>query len=351
MTADWRERAGPSTRFPSERLPEPSLSLEDDAWFATEEERSPESLAPLEGQRDDSLSLYLREVRQYSLLSREEERRLAELKRLGQSEQSKPADLRSAEIIARGDMAARTLVEANLRLVVSIALTSHPQKLSLLDLIQEGNLGLVRAVQKYDERKGYRLSSYAIWWIRQAVAHAMAQNDRTIRLPLHVHAGLRQLARASARLVQENGREPTAQELAHALAMRVTKVEQLLALADAVSLDAPVAEEQGAASLGDLLPDPRTNTAEEATRKVMHACLKEQIRLLFQQLTSREQAVLALRFGLCGERARSLKEVSETLHLSRARVHQLERKALQRLRRCPPLLAIQEEPGEMRGIE
>ncbi len=350
MTADWRERAGPSTRFPSERFPESSLSLEDDAWFATEEEHSPGSPFPLEGQRDDSLSLYLREVCQYSLLSREEERRLAELKRLGQREQSKPADLRSAEIIARGEMAARTLVEANLRLVVSIALTYHPQKLSLLDLMQEGNLGLMRAVQKYDERKGYRLSSYAIWWIRQAVAHAMAQNDRTIRLPLHVQTDLRRLAHARARLVQENGREPTAQELAHALAMRVTKVEELLALADAVSLDAPVSGEQDAASLGDLLFDPRMNTAEEATRQVMHAWLNEQARQLFQQLTPREQAILALRFGLCGGRARSLKEVSETLHLSRARVHQLERKALQRLRQCPPLLAIQEELVERRGM-
>lgn len=351
MMVIWQEDDASTMDFPHGQFTISDDSWYNEGWGVVEEDFFHAFHVSPEAQGDDDLFLYLRQIGQYSLLSREEERRLAEIKRIGMMEQEKTAEVRSEKLIAQGKMARCKLVEANLRLVVSIAKKYHPHKLGLLDLIQEGNLGLMRAIDRFDERKGYRLSTYATWWIRQTVARAMADSDRTIRLPVHMQTTLRQLARVSSRLFQEHGREPTSEEIADTLAMSVSKVEYLRALADAVSLDIPVDEAHEKTKLEDLLPDTRVNTAEEATQRIEQARLKEQIHLLLQQLAPREQDILVQRFGLDGGRSRTLREVSATLHISRERVRQIESRALQFLRQYSCLSSFQEELLETVGRE
>jgi RNA polymerase primary sigma factor len=331
MTAVWQEDAWGYRRLPNGPDFTPDILLdakgppEEEAISSTQAASSDEQIRFM----DDALYLYLQDIGRYPLLTQDEERYLAELKTLGVQEKSKPPDYQSAEVIARGEAAARALIEANLRLVISIARKYHNSNLSLLDLIQEGNLGLIRAVEKYDERKGYRLTTYAIWWIRQAVARAVADKSRLIRLPAHVNTDLSRIGRVSARLVQEYGREPTSAEIAEAMNMSVTKVRHLLTLADPISLDLPLDEDT---RLGDALSDPHVNSAEEAVNHLARSMLKDKLRAGLQELTPREQAVLVQRFGLDGNGEQTLAEVSRTFQLSRERIRQIEIKALQKLR-------------------
>jgi RNA polymerase primary sigma factor len=321
----WRGRFSNEPDLTSDASPEDARELSEDSVSSTPAVSPDEQIWSM----DDTLSLYIHDIGQYPLLTRDEEMHLAQLKTLGVQEKSKPLHYQSAEVIARGEAAARALVEANLRLVISIAKKYHTPKLSLLDLIQEGNLGLIRAVEKYDERKGYRLTTYAIWWIRQAVARAVMDKSRLIRLPAHVNTDLSRIARVSDRLVQEYGREPTAMEIAEAMNMSITKVRHLLALADPVSLDMPLDEET---KLGDVLSDPHVDSADETVDLLARATLKDEMRAGLQELTPREQAILVQRFGLDGNGEHTLAEISQAFQLSRERIRQIELKALQKLR-------------------
>jgi RNA polymerase primary sigma factor len=221
----------------------------------------------------------------------------------------------------------RRITEANLRLVVSIAARYRHHSLSLLDLVQEGSLGLIKAVDRFEYRRGFKFSTYATWWIRQAITRALADTGRTVRLPVHVVEALNQLAKAERALATELGRPPTVQELADRTSLAVDKVVQLSqAGAPLTSLDAPVAE---SAVFGDLLSDSTTSPEEQVVAR--NARLR--VRRVLGSLTERERTVLQLRFGIRSERAHTLEEIAERIGLSRERVRQIERQALERLRR------------------
>lgn len=260
---------------------------------------------------DDPVKQYLREIGGYSLLSVEEEIGLA-MK------------------IGEGDTEAkRILTESNLRLVVSIAKRYVGRGLSFLDLIQEGNLGLIKAVDKFDHTKGYKFSTYATWWIRQAITRSIADQSRTIRIPVHMSEVINKTYRVSRTLLQELGREPTEQELAEKMGMPVEKVREVLKVSsDPISLDTPIGEEDDS-HLGDFIKDERLMGPEEATSYLM---LQEQIKKLLETLTEREQRVLQLRFGLLDGRSRTLEEVGQEFNVTRERIRQIEAKALRKLR-------------------
>jgi RNA polymerase primary sigma factor len=269
------------------------------------------------GERDptnDSLALYLHSIGRTRLLSAREE-----------------VDL--AVRIERGDMAAKQhMIEANLRLVVSIAKRYMDRGLSLTDLIQEGSLGLIRAVEKFDHRRGFKFSTYATWWIRQAVGRAIADKGRTIRVPVQMGERLRKLAQVERQLVQRLGREPTLEDLAASLGRSVHEVKEMKRIAKStISLDQPVGEDEGYA-LGDLIADDSSTSAlEEASAKLRH----EDIGRALASLTERERRVITLRYELEGEEARTLKEVGTTLGITRERVRQIEAQALSKLRSLP----------------
>ena len=260
---------------------------------------------------DDPVKLYLKEIGDYPLLTAEEE-----------------IDL--AQRIMDGDEAAKTrLAESNLRLVVSIAKRYVGRGLSFLDLIQEGNLGLIKAVDKFDYTKGFKFSTYATWWIRQAITRSIADQSRTIRIPVHMSEVINKTYRVSRTLLQELGREPTEQEIADAMDLPASKIREILKVsADPISLDTPIGEEDDS-HLGDFIKDDSVIGPEDAAA---YTVLQDQISKLLNTLTEREQRVLILRFGLKDGRSRTLEEVGKEFNVTRERIRQIEAKALRKLR-------------------
>ena len=289
------------------------------------------------GSANDATRSYLNMIGRVRLLRADEEVDLSKrveagleaegLLAAGDASPERTANLR---LIARqGRTAKKRLVEANLRLVVSIAKRYQHRGMHLLDLVQEGNLGLIRAVEKFDHRRGYRFSTYAMWWIRQAISRALADQARTIRVPAHVRDAMNRLFSAQRTMVQDLGREPTEAELAAELGIDVERVREIQALSqEPVSLEAPLRQEEDA-SLGDFIPDDDAVMPVDAVSGTM---LKEQLENVLHELTDREQEVIRLRFGMNGERPSTLEEVGQAFGVTRERVRQIELKTLAKLR-------------------
>ena len=260
---------------------------------------------------DDPVRMYLKEIGKVPLLSSDEEIELAKKIELGDEE------------------AKKKLAESNLRLVVSIAKRYAGRGMQLLDLIQEGNLGLIKAVEKFDYRKGYKFSTYATWWIRQAITRAIADQARTIRIPVHMVETINRLVRTQRQLVQKLGREATPEELAKELDMPVERVREIMKISqDPVSLETPIGEEEDS-HLGDFIQD---NNVEVPADAATYTLLHEQLMDVLSTLTEREQKVLRLRFGLDDGRPRTLEEVGRQFNVTRERIRQIEAKALRKLR-------------------
>ena len=260
---------------------------------------------------DDPVKIYLKEIGRVPLLTAEEEIELATR-------------------MAQGDNYARKrLSEANLRLVVSIAKRYVGRGMQFLDLIQEGNLGLIKAVEKFDYTKGYKFSTYATWWIRQAITRSIADQARTIRIPVHMVETITKVKKVSSQLLHENGHEPTPQEIADRLGITVDRVREILRISqDPVSLETPIGEEEDS-HLGDFIPDEDAPAPAEAASRTL---LKEQLSEILGTLTPREEKVLRLRFGLEDGRPRTLEEVGKEFDVTRERIRQIEAKALRKLR-------------------
>ncbi len=260
---------------------------------------------------EDPVRMYLKEIGKVPLLSAEEEIDLAKRMELGDQE------------------ARKRLAEANLRLVVSIAKRYVGRGMLFLDLIQEGNLGLIKAVEKFDYRKGYKFSTYATWWIRQAITRAIADQARTIRIPVHMVETINKLIRVSRQLLQELGREPSPEEIAEEMKMPVERVREILKISqEPVSLETPIGEEEDS-HLGDFIQDDNVPIPADAAAFTL---LREQLEEVLGTLTEREQKVLTLRFGLEDGRARTLEEVGKEFNVTRERIRQIEAKALRKLR-------------------
>ena len=260
---------------------------------------------------DDPVKIYLKEIGRVPLLSPEEEIELAQR-------------------MSTGDPYARKrLSEANLRLVVSIAKKYVGRGMQFLDLIQEGNLGLIKAVEKFDYTKGFKFSTYATWWIRQAITRAIADQARTIRIPVHMVETITKVKKVSSQLLHENGHDPTPDEIAERLEMSVDKVREIMRIAqDPVSLETPIGEEEDS-HLGDFIPDDDAPAPSEAAN---HTLLREQLNEVLNTLTDREAKVLKLRFGLEDGKSRTLEEVGQRFEVTRERLRQIEAKALRKLR-------------------
>ena len=301
---------------------------------------------------EDPVRMYLKEIGKVPLLTADEEIGLAKDMELGDAAKAESDELnaelegledkengRAAEIKARlkelkpamdaGDNAKKRLAEANLRLVVSIAKRYVGRGMLFLDLIQEGNLGLIKAVEKFDYTKGYKFSTYATWWIRQAITRAIADQARTIRIPVHMVETINKLIRVSRQLLQEKGREPMPEEIAEEMGMPVERVREILKISqEPVSLETPIGEEEDS-HLGDFIQDDNVPAPAEAATQLL---LREQLNKVLDSLTEREQKVLRLRFGLDDGRARTLEEVGREFNVTRERIRQIEAKALRKLR-------------------
>ena len=310
---DLLSEQGIEILLPSEEEDEMLLEGEE------EEEDSDEVIILADSARDsdtgnvtDPIHMYLKEIGQVPLLTPEQEIELAKRVEEGDKE------------------AKRKLEEANLRLVVSIAKHYTGHGMSLMDLIQEGSLGLIRAVEKYDYKKGFRFSTYATWWIRQSITRAIADQGRTIRIPVHMVENINKVNRSARDLVQKLGRDPTTEELAQETHMPVERIREIQRISrEPVSMETPVGDEEDS-SLGDFIRDDTTpHPADEAARTM----LREQIREILSDLTEREQQVLRLRYGLDDDRSRTLEEVGRQLNVTRERIRQIEAKALRKLKR------------------
>ena len=279
--------------------PEPAEKVEDDLSV-------PEGISI-----DDPVRMYLKEIGKVPLLTAEEEIEIAKRLETGDEE------------------AKKKLSEANLRLVVSIAKRYVGRGMLFLDLIQEGNLGLIKAVEKFDYRKGFKFSTYATWWIRQAITRAIADQARTIRIPVHMVETINKLIRVSRQLLQQYGREPTPEEIAKEMGISESKVREIIKIAqEPVSLETPIGEEEDS-HLGDFIPDDDAPAPAEAAS---FALMKEQLLDVLDTLTPREEKVLRLRFGLDDGRQRTLEEVGKEFNVTRERIRQIEAKALRKLR-------------------
>ena len=288
---------------------------------------------------DDPVRMYLKEIGKVPLLSADEEIEFAKKMEVGEEAKRKliekgdnisDRERKNLEKkILEGENSKKKLSEANLRLVVSIAKRYVGRGLLFLDLIQEGNLGLIKAVEKFDYSKGYKFSTYATWWIRQAITRAIADQARTIRIPVHMVETINKLIRVSRQLLQEYGREPTPEEIADYMKMDVARVREILKISqEPVSLETPIGEEEDS-HLGDFLPDDNAPAPEESASNTM---LKEQLDEVLGTLTEREERVLRLRFGFDDGKARTLEEVGKEFNVTRERIRQIEAKALRKLR-------------------
>ncbi len=294
-----------------EVLEKPGDVLADDEAEGQEEETEVDLSIPEGVGIDDPVRMYLKEIGRVPLLTAEEEIDLA--KRMDAGDEG----------------AKRRLAEANLRLVVSIAKRYVGRGMLFLDLIQEGNLGLIKAVEKFDYQKGFKFSTYATWWIRQAITRAIADQARTIRIPVHMVETINKLIRVSRQLLQELGREPAPEEIARVMEIPVERVREIMKIAqEPVSLETPIGEEEDS-HLGDFIPDEDAPAPSEAASFIL---LKEQLEEVLETLTPREEKVLRLRFGLDDGRTRTLEEVGQEFGVTRERIRQIEAKALRKLR-------------------
>ena len=292
---------------------------------------------------DDPVRMYLKEIGKVNLLTPDEEVQLAQDMGAGDAAKEQLAELEEDDsitlsdeelkelrrLVKRGEAAKQRLAEANLRLVVSIAKRYVGRGMLFLDLIQEGNLGLIKAVEKFDYTKGYKFSTYATWWIRQAITRAIADQARTIRIPVHMVETINKVIRVSRQLLQELGHDPTPEEIAEEMSMPVDKVREILKIAqEPVSLETPIGEEEDS-HLGDFIPD---EDASEPSEAASFTLLKEQLVDVLGTLTPREEKVLKLRFGIEDGRTRTLEEVGKEFNVTRERIRQIEAKALRKLR-------------------
>ena len=300
---------------------------------AEEEKPEAEGEAPAEAVSaglalDDPVRMYLKEIGRVPLLSMEDEKSLAMRIEAGENESARNGTANQV-VIGRGEEAKRQLTEANLRLVVSIAKKYVGRGMLFLDLIQEGNLGLIRAVEKFDYRKGYKFSTYATWWIRQAITRALADQARTIRIPVHMVETINRLIKISRQLLQELGRDPSVEEIAAEMGLTPEKVREVIKISqEPISLETPIGEEEDS-HLGDFIEDQEAVAPAEAASVML---LKEKMQDVLQNLTERERKVLVLRFGLEDGHQRTLEEVGQEFGVTRERIRQIEAKALRKLR-------------------
>jgi RNA polymerase primary sigma factor len=299
-----------------------------------EEDKAEEAEEPSEEQLsaglslDDPVRMYLKEIGRVPLLSMEDEKNLAMRIEAGEKELARNGSANQV-VVVQGEEAKRQLTEANLRLVVSIAKKYVGRGMLFLDLIQEGNLGLIRAVEKFDYRKGYKFSTYATWWIRQAITRALADQARTIRIPVHMVETINRLIKISRQLLQELGRDPSVEEIAAEMGLTPEKVREVIKISqEPISLETPIGEEEDS-HLGDFIEDQEAVAPAEAASVML---LKEKMQDVLQNLTERERKVLVLRFGLEDGHQRTLEEVGQEFGVTRERIRQIEAKALRKLR-------------------